>query len=65
MPLFGYFVCVGAVLLAALFVVGDSDRSPAQRASKSWTPTDSLRNMAHHGEPKDPTNIRRATYPKP
>jgi hypothetical protein len=44
---------------------GDSDGSPAQRAPKSWTETDSLRSMAHHGEPKDPSNIRTATYRKP
>ena len=41
MPLFGYFAWVGAVLLAALFVVGDSDGSPAQRTPKSWAATDS------------------------
>ena len=54
MPLFRYFVCVGAVLLAALFVIGDDHGSPSQRPTKTWTATESLRSMAHHGEPKDP-----------
>jgi hypothetical protein len=60
MLLLRYFVCVGAVLLGALFVVGDGDGPPAQRASMAWTSTDSLRSMAHRGEPKFPSNNRTA-----
>jgi hypothetical protein len=65
MPFLRYFVCVGAVLLAALFVIGDGDGPPAQRATKAWTSTDSLRSMAHHGEPKVPSDIRTAIYRNP
>ena len=65
MPVFRYFVCVGAVLLTALLMFGDNGGSQAERASESGTATDSLRSMAHHGEPKDTSNIRTAVYRKP
>lgn len=61
LPIFWYFVCVGAVLLAALFAVGES-KSPPRKLSieKGWTPTNSLRSMAHHGEPNNPPRLREA-----
>jgi hypothetical protein len=65
MPLFRYFVCVGAVLMAALLFISNGDGRPAQRASAAWTSTDTLRNMAHHGEPQGSSNIQTAIYRGP
>jgi hypothetical protein len=62
MPLFRYFVCVGAALMAVLFAVGDSDGSSTKRTAESWTFTDSLRSMAHHGEPQHPSHFQTARY---
>lgn len=56
MPVLRYFLCVGSVLLAALFAVGDSESTANKSDSTPWTQADSLRSMAHHGEPKMPTN---------
>jgi hypothetical protein len=52
MPVVRYFIGVGSLLLAALFLAGENG-SPSQprSATESWTASDTLRSMAHHGEP--------------
>ena len=52
MPVLRYFLCVGSVLLAALFAVGESESTANKSNGTPWTSTDSLRSSAHHGEPK-------------
>ena len=52
MPVLRYFLCVGSVLLAALFAVGESESTANKSNGTPWTSTDSLRSMAHHGESK-------------
>jgi hypothetical protein len=65
MPIFRYFVGVGAVLLAALFAIGDSNVPPPTRVANVWTSTDSLRNMAHHSEPKGAVSARKTNLRNP
>jgi hypothetical protein len=63
LPIFQYFVWVGAVLLGVLFAIGESDSSPTKSSSaKGWRPTDSLRSMAHHRQPEDPPRAQDAAF---
>ena len=52
MPLLRYICLVGPALLALLFLLGEPDRqSPVTPDPARWTAVDSLRAMAHIGEP--------------
>lgn len=52
LPLLRYICLVGPALLALLFLFGEPDRqSPAAPDAVRWTAVDSLRAMAHIGEP--------------
>jgi len=47
-----YIFLVGPALLGLLFLLSEPDRKPASpAAAQSWTAADSLRAMAHLGEP--------------
>jgi len=46
-----YIFLVGPALLGLLFLLSEPDRKPAASSPQSWTAADSLRAMAHLGEP--------------
>lgn len=51
MPLIRYLFLVGSVLAAIIYVVGDTETAATAPANRGWTALDTLRAMAHHGEP--------------
>lgn len=51
MPLIRYFCLVGPFLLGLLFLLGDLDKPATIPAPDRWNSIDSLRAMAHLGEP--------------
>jgi len=50
-PVIRYTCLVGSFLLGMLFLLGDSDTAGGPPAPDRWTSVDSLRAMAHLGEP--------------
>jgi hypothetical protein len=46
-----YIFLVGPALLGLLFLLSEPDRKPAASSPQPWTAADSLRAMAHLGEP--------------
>jgi hypothetical protein len=51
MPIIRYTCLVGSLLLGMLFLLGDRDMPASSPVSERWTSVDSLRAMAHLGEP--------------
>jgi hypothetical protein len=50
-PIIRYTCVVGSFLLGMLFLLGDRDEPPSSPVRDRWTSVDSLRAMAHLGEP--------------
>jgi hypothetical protein len=50
-PLIRYTCLVGSFLLGLLFLLGDPDKPASSPTPDRWTSLDSLRAMAHLGEP--------------
>jgi hypothetical protein len=50
-PVIRYLCLVGPLLLSLLFLFGDPDKPASAPAPDRWTSVDSLRAMAHLGEP--------------
>jgi hypothetical protein len=50
-PIIRYTCLVGSLLLGMLFLLGDQDLPADPAVSNRWTSVDSLRAMAHLGEP--------------
>jgi hypothetical protein len=50
-PIIRYICFVGSILLGMLFLLGDRDTPADSPAPGRWTSVDSLRAMAHFGEP--------------
>jgi hypothetical protein len=50
-PILRYICLVGSLLLGMLFLLGDRDTPVSLPAPDRWTSVDSLRAMAHLGEP--------------
>jgi hypothetical protein len=50
-PIIRYTCLVGSFLLGMLFLLGDRDRPAGPAVPDRWTSVDSLRAMAHLGEP--------------
>ena len=51
MPIIRYTCLVGSILLGMLFLLGDRDIPAGSPVPDRWTSVDSLRAMAHLGEP--------------
>ena len=51
MPIIRYTCLVGSLLLGMLFLLGDRDTPAGSPVPDRWTSVDSLRAMAHLGEP--------------
>ncbi|WP_375413117.1 hypothetical protein [uncultured Bradyrhizobium sp.] len=51
MPIIRYVCLVGSLLLGMLFLLADQDKPPNSLTPDRWTVMDSLRAMAHLGEP--------------
>ena len=51
MPIIRYTCLVGSFLLGMLFLLGDRDTPVSSPVPDRWTSVDSLRTMAHFGEP--------------
>jgi hypothetical protein len=51
MPIIRYTCLVGSFLLGMLFLLGDRDTPATSPVPDRWTSVDSLRAMAHFGEP--------------
>jgi hypothetical protein len=51
MPIIRYICLVGSLLLGMLFLLADQDTPAGSPAPDRWTAVDSLRAMAHLGEP--------------
>ena len=51
MPIIRYTCLVGSFLLGMLFLLGDRDTPAGSPVPDRWTSVDSLRAMAHLGEP--------------
>lgn len=50
-PIFRYFLVVGGALLGLIIFLGDAKQPSDLDSNKQWTTLDTLRAMAHHGEP--------------
>jgi hypothetical protein len=50
-PIIRYICLVGSFLLGMLFLLGDRDSPASSPVPDRWTSVDSLRAMAHRGEP--------------
>jgi hypothetical protein len=50
-PIIRYLCVVGPLLLGLLFLLGDPDKSASVAAADRWSAVDSLRALAHLGEP--------------
>jgi hypothetical protein len=50
-PLIRYFFLIGSILAAIIYVIGDTETAATAPADRGWTALDTLRAMAHHGEP--------------
>jgi hypothetical protein len=59
-PIIRYICLVGSLLLGMFFLLDDRDRRQIEAAPARWTSLDSLRAMAHLGEPVqgDGRNVR-------
>jgi hypothetical protein len=57
-PLIRYACFVAPLLLGLLFLFGEPDKPVSVPASDRWTAVDSLRAMAHLGEPVQGHNVR-------
>jgi hypothetical protein len=52
LPLFRYLCLVGSVLVGALWLFGSHENGLSSAQTERWTSLDTLRAMAHHGEPQ-------------
>jgi hypothetical protein len=59
MPIIRYTCLVGSLLLGMLFLLGDRDTPAGSPVPDRWTSVDSLRAMAHLGEPVQGARLAR------
>jgi hypothetical protein len=64
-PIIRYTCLVGSFLLGMLFLLGDGDTPAGSPVPDRWTAVDSLRAMAHLGEPVQGARFVRIERPPP